>query len=87
MTNKIHACEILQMLIPTGGWGAYGTEYEDIVFLEATPITKAEYEAGVLAYPAWKTEQEAAAVAAKETAQAKLAALGLTTDDLKALRL
>jgi hypothetical protein len=87
MTNKIHAGEILQMLIPTGGWGAYGTEYEDIVFLEATPITKAEYEAGVLAYPAWKTEQEAAAVAAKETAQAKLAALGLTTDDLKALRL
>ena len=87
MTNKIHACEILQMLIPTGGWGAYGTEYEDIVFLEATPITKAEYETGVLAYPAWKTEQEAAAVAAKETAQAKLAALGLTTDDLKALRL
>ena len=87
MTNKIHACEILQMLIPTGGWGAYGTEYEDIVFLEATPITKAEYEAGVLAYPAWKTEQEAAAVAAKETAQAKLAALGLTTDDLKALGL
>jgi len=31
--------------------------------------------------------QEAAALSAKETAQAKLAALGLTTDDLKALGL
>ena len=87
MTNKIHACEILQMLIPTGGWGAYGTEYEDIVFLEATPISKAEYEAGVLAYPAWKTEQEAKAETDKAAAQAKLEALGLTADDLKALKL
>ena len=34
-----------------------------------------------------KAEQEAAAVAAKEAAQAKLAALGLTTDDLRALGL
>lgn len=31
--------------------------------------------------------EEAAAVSAKEAAQAKLAALGLTTDDLKALGL
>ena len=53
------------MLIPTGGWGAYGSEYEDIVFLEATPITKVEYEAGVLAYPAWKAAKDAEAAATK----------------------
>lgn len=36
---------------------------------------------------AQRQAQEAAAVSAKEAAQAKLAALGLTTDDLKALGL
>jgi hypothetical protein len=82
MTNKIHAGEILMMLIPTGGYGAYGTEYEDIVFLEATPITKAEYEAGVIAYPAWKAEQEAKAATDKA---ALLAKLGITADEAKLL--
>jgi hypothetical protein len=78
MTKKIHAGEILQMLIPTGGCAAYGTEYEDIVFLEATPITKAEYEAGVLAYPAWKAAKDAEVAATKA---ALLARLGITADE------
>ena len=82
MTNKIHAGEILQMLIPTGGCAAYGTEYEDIVFLEATPITKAEYEAGVLAYPAWKAAKDAEAAATKA---AILDKIGLTSDEAKLL--
>jgi len=34
-----------------------------------------------------KKQQEESAIAAKATAEAKLAALGLTTDDLKALGL
>jgi len=70
------------MLIPTGGCAAYGTEYEDIIFLEATPITKAEYEAGVLAYPAWKAAKEAEAAATKK---ALLAKLGITADEAKLL--
>ena len=82
MTNKIHAGEILQMLIPTGGCAAYGTEYEDIVFLEATPITKAEYQAGVLAYPAWKAAKDAEVAATKA---AILDKIGLTSDEAKLL--
>ena len=70
------------MLIPTGGWGAYGSEYEDIVFLEATPITKVEYEAGVLAYPAWKAAKDAEAAATKA---AILDKIGLTSDEAKLL--
>ncbi len=70
------------MLIPTGGFGASGSEYEDIVFLEATPITKAEYEAGVLAYPAWKAAKDAEAAAVKA---ALLAKLGITADEAKLL--
>ena len=70
------------MLIPTGGYGAYGSEYEDIVFLEATPISKAEYEAGVIAYPAWKAAKDAEAAATKA---ALLAKLGITADEAKLL--
>ena len=79
--------EVLAMLIPDGGYVQVGEDYEGIQFLDCEPITKAQYEAGFAQYDAWKSEQEAAQAAAKATAQAKLAALGLTADDLKALGL
>jgi hypothetical protein len=81
------SAEVLQMLIPTGGWVLRGDDYEGIEFIEATPITKAQFNAGFAKYDAWKAEQDAKAAADKAAAQAKLAALGLTTDDLKALGL
>jgi hypothetical protein len=55
-----------------------------------TDLTPAEYDAQIAE---WATNRlakltaQAKAQAAKEAAQAKLAALGLTTDDLKALGL
>ena len=79
--------EVLSMLIPTGGWVINGNDWEGVQFIEATPITKAQFEAGFAQYDAWKAEQDAAEVAAKVAAEAKLAALGLTADDLKALGL
>lgn len=79
--------EVLSMLLPNGGWIQNGIEYEGIEFLECEPITKAEFEAGFAKYDAWKAEQDAALAADKASATAKLAALGLTTDDLKALGL
>ncbi len=79
--------EVLAMLIPNGGYVQYGTEYEGIQFLECEPITKAQFEAGFAQYDAWKAEQEAEQAAAKAAAEAKLGALGLTADDLKALGL
>ena len=79
--------QILAMLIPNGGYVAYGEDYKGIQFLECEPITKAEFEAGFAQYDAWKIDQDSKAAADKEAAQAKLAALGLTTDDLKALGL
>ena len=78
---------VLGMLIPTGGWVIYGNDYEDINFLECEPITKAEFEAGFAQYDSWKAEQDAAKAQAKASAEAKLEALGLTADDLKALGL
>ena len=79
--------EVLGMLIPGGGYVQYGTEYEGIQFLECDPISKEEYEAGFAKYDAWKAQLEATAQAKRKAAEAKLAALGLTAEDLKALGL
>jgi hypothetical protein len=81
------ASDVLIMLLPEGGWATYGDTYEDIVFLEAKPITKEEFNAGVAKYDAWQSAKEAKNATAKAAAEAKLAALGLTADDLKALGL
>jgi hypothetical protein len=79
--------EVLAFLIPNGGYVSNTENFEDIQFLECDPITKAQYEAGFAQYDAWKTEQDSKAATAKSTAEAKLAKLGLTADDLKALGL
>ena len=79
--------QVMGFLIPNGGYVARGDDYEGIEFLECEPITKEEFEAGFAQYDAWKAQQEAEQVAAKAAAEAKLAALGLTADDLKALGL
>ena len=81
------AADVLNMLIPEGGWIIYGNDWEGVQFIEAKPITKAQFTAGFAQYDALKAEQDSKAGAAKSAAQAKLAALGLTADDLKALGL
>ena len=79
--------DVLSMILPDGGWYIQGDDYEGIQFLECEPISKAEFEAGFADYDAWKVEQDAAKATAKAAAQAKLAALGLTVEDLTALGL
>ncbi len=79
--------EVLSMLIPQGGWHIVGTDYEGITFEDCEPITKEQFEAGFAEFDAWKAEQEADKATKKAAAEAKLAALGLTADDLKAIGL
>jgi hypothetical protein len=79
--------EVLSMLIPNGGYVARGEDYEGIEFLECQPITKAQFDAGFAQFDSWKADKEAAQAAAKSAAEAKLQALGLTAEDLKALGL
>ena len=83
----IIGAEVLTMLIPDGGWIISGNDYEGIDFLECDSISKSDFEAGFAKVEAWKLAQEAKAKVDKEAAQAKLSALGLTADDLKALGL
>ena len=78
---------VLGMLIPNGGYSASGDEYEGIEFLECEPITKAQFIAGFAQYDKWQADKDEKAAANKLTAQSKLAALGLTAEDLTALGL
>ena len=80
--------EVLSMLCPAGGWILTGNDFDGITWVDDSPrCTKTEFDAGFAQYDAWKAEQDAKAEADKVAAQAKLAALGLTADDLKALGL
>ena len=68
------------------GWVVRGNEIEVWENSEPQPSME-EIKAAFAQFESLKAKQDAEAVAAKEAAQAKLAALGLTTDDLKALGL
>jgi hypothetical protein len=74
--------EVLAMLIPTGGWAIAGDDWSGVQFIEATPITQAEFEAGFAQYDTLKAEQDAKAAADKA---ALLAKLGITADEAKLL--
>jgi hypothetical protein len=74
--------EVLQMLMPNGGYAAYGDTYEGIEFIEATPITKKQFTDGFAQYDKWKADQDSAAATAKA---ALLARLGITADEAKLL--
>ena len=70
--------EVLQMLIPQGGWIITGDTYEGIQFLDCEPITKKQFEAGFARFDALKTEQEAKKASDKT---ALLERLGITADE------
>ena len=76
------AKEVLEMLIPAGGWILRGEDYDGIEFLQCEPITKAQFEAGFLQYDAFKVQKDLEKVAEKA---ALLAKLGITEDEAKLL--
>lgn len=74
--------EVLEMLIPTGGYYSVGEDYEGIVFLECEPITKKQFTDGFAQFDKLKADQ----AAAKETARAALLArLGITAEEAQLL--
>lgn len=76
------AREVLEMLLPQGGYIQYGEEYADIQFVNCTPISEKDFNAGFAQYDAWKTKKEADAAKAKSELLAKL---GITEDEAKLL--
>ena len=81
--------EAINLYNPNAQWTLLGDDYETLDWhsVDIAKPTKAELETLLLEVEANKAQQEAKAAADKIAAQAKLAALGLTTDDLKALGL
>ena len=82
MTNMIRGADVLEMLLPNGGWVIYGNDYESIKFLECEPITKKQFEDGFAQYNALKTQEAEAKATAKA---ALLAQLGITEEQAKLL--
>jgi hypothetical protein len=80
--------QVLEMLCPAGGWIINGDDFDGITWIDDRPrCTEAEFKTGFAQFDAWKAEQKAKAETDKAAAQAKLEALGLTADNLKALGL
>jgi hypothetical protein len=79
--------DVLVMLCPNAEWVISGNDYDSIQWIKGDTITQAQFEAGFAEYDAWKVEQDAQMAADRAGATAKLEALGLTVDDLKALGL
>jgi hypothetical protein len=79
--------DVLSMLIPTGGWVIVGDDFDSIRYDEGvSPITKKQFDDGFAAYDAWKQTQEAAKAAVTASAVTKLEAIGLTAEEIAALR-
>ena len=67
-------------------WTLNGDSYDGLTWLSDTPKpTQAELDALWESTQATVAEQKAQAIAVKESALAKLAALGLTQDEVKSL--
>jgi hypothetical protein len=78
----IKGADVLEFLLPAGGWTITGDDYEGITFLEATPITKEQFLAGFPLAQAAKAQADQAK--ANEKA-ALLAKLGITEDEARLL--
>jgi hypothetical protein len=77
--------EVLEMLLPLGGWIITGDTYEGIEFIDERPkCTQAEFEAGFTTFDAWQAAQDAKV---QTPAEKLFNATGLTVAEYKALGL
>ena len=81
--------EAIQLLKPNSEFSYTDNDYSTInwIKLEGTAPTQAEIDEAIEQVKAEEAQTEATKAQAKAAAEGKLAALGLTTDDLRALGL
>lgn len=70
--------QVLEMLIPTGGWVITGDNWEGVEFYEAKPITKKQFEDGFSKYDNLKAKMDSDKATAKA---ALLNKLGITAEE------
>ncbi len=78
----VTGADVLEFLIPGGGWTITGNDYEAITFIEATPISKAEFEAG---FPKAQEAKNKALALQNAKKAALLEKLGITEDEARLL--
>ena len=75
--------EVLEMLIPTGGWVITGDDFDSIRYDEGvSPITKKQFQDGFAVCDAWKSTKEAEIESRKNEL---LKRLGITSEDANLL--
>lgn len=75
--------DVLQMLIPTGGWVISGDDFDSIIYDEGlTPLTKKQFTDGFKDYDKIKEQQDAAQASAKA---ALLDRLGISSEEARLL--
>ena len=75
--------EVLEMLLPAGGWIITEDDFDSIVWVDDRPrCTKEEYLDGFAKFDAWKLKQDKAKAATKS---ALLERLGITADEVTLL--
>ena len=72
--------EVLEMLIPEGGWSISGDDFEGIVFESCKPITKKQFQDGFDKVDAWKQSKLAEQESARKAICDKL---GITVDEAR----
>ena len=87
--NELDISKAIKYLKPTAQFSFEGIDYSSIKWdvLEGDAPTQEEIDAAIEQVKADEAQAELDKAAKKTAAEAKLAALGLTTDDLKALGL
>jgi len=87
--NEMDIVKAIKKLKPNAEFSFEGTDYSSIKWdvLDGEAPTKADIDAAIEQVKANEAQAELDKAAKKAIAEAKLAALGLTSDDLKALGL
>jgi len=79
--------KVMTFLRPNGGWTIIDSDYNSITYHNCEVVTVEEFDNTMKNLPQIIKNQDEVDKSSKATAQAKLAALGLDEDDLKALGL
>ena len=86
MSRNIDGGEVLTMLCPNVDFYISGNDYENINWFDKPPaVTKSEYLAGFDKLEKWEQSIKEEKVKTRASAQVKLAALGLTPDEVTAI--
>lgn len=71
--------DVLEMLIPSGGWVIVGDDFDSIRYDEGVaPITKKQFDDGFAAYDGWKAAKKAEIQNRRE---ALFTRIGITADE------